>query len=99
MGEMSILVKICLTNSCRSMLEYLSAQSGRDYIVIQRGVEINMHIKSFIEQYGISGLEFVYCVFDGTEIEHHFLAHTQDQFIWNVKQSEEGAWRKYLRAL
>lgn len=59
----------------------------------------NRNIRSHIANTGGADLEFVYWQTDGTEIEHHFLIHTMDQFIWNVKQSENGAWAKFLRAL
>ncbi|WP_151981923.1 hypothetical protein [Marinobacter salarius] len=77
----------------------ISKRSVRSRLYAHAKGRGNRHIKSFIARHGIEDLEYVYHVSKGTEVEHHFLTHTIDQFVWNIRQSEEGAWRKLLRSL
>lgn len=59
----------------------------------------NKHVNSFILEHGIEDLEYIYYISEGTEIEHHFLSYTNNVFVWNIRQSEQGAWNKFLRSL
>lgn len=77
----------------------ISKRSMRSRLYRHYSKRGNRYIREHILIQGDADLEFVYCSTDGTEIEHHFLENTMDQFTWNVKQSESVAWVKYLRSL
>lgn len=77
----------------------ISKRSVRSRLYAHAKGRGNRHIKSFISENGIDGLEYVYHISKGTEIEHHFLTFTIDLFVWNIRQSEGAAWRKFLHSL